>query len=92
MEVLNGDIYRQFDIEHLTGDMIVARIEIATIVYFTFTNDSNYGVYIYNEYILKYEIYGFFMKLKADVLTMTIEVSCLGTVTLCLDVTTINIV
>lgn len=55
----------------------MARIEIATIVYFTFTNDSNYGVYIYNEYILKYEIYGFFMKLKADVLTMTIEVSCL---------------
>lgn len=52
----------------------------------------NYGVYIYNEYILKYEIYGFLMKLKADVLTMTIEVSCLWTVTLCLDVTTINIV
>lgn len=34
----------------------------------------------------------FLMKLKADVLTMTIEVSCLWTVTLCLDVTTINIV
>lgn len=65
MEVLNGDIYRQFDIEHLTGDMIVARIEIATIVYFTFTNNSNYGVYIYNEYILKYEIYEFFYEVKS---------------------------
>lgn len=74
------------------GDMIVVCIEIVIIVYFMFINDLNYGVYIYNEYIFKYEIYGCFMKLKVDVLIMIIEVSCLWIVILCFDVIIINIV
>lgn len=62
--------------------LFILRSLMIQIMAFTYTTNI----------FLSMKFMGFFMKLKADVLTMTIEVSCLGTVTLCLDVTTINIV